>query len=47
MAAKLGSRYDLGLTYQEMGKRMGDAACRQRADAILSEMRAALDKDKG
>ena len=43
VAQKLGARYDLGLTYHEMGKRMGDTAHLQRADAILGPLRAALE----
>ena len=37
------SRYDLGTTYLEMGRRLGDRTHLERAEAILAEIGAAWD----
>jgi hypothetical protein len=39
----MGQRYDLGLTYLELGRRLGERAHLERAEAILSEIGAERD----
>lgn len=42
-AATLGARYELGMTYLEMGKRLGARADLLRAEAILTDIGARWD----
>jgi len=42
-AEKQGQRYDLGLTHLEMGRRLGERAHLERAEAILGDVGAQLD----
>ena len=43
VAEKLGARYELGVTYLEMGRRMRDRACLERAEATFIGVGAALE----
>jgi tetratricopeptide (TPR) repeat protein len=43
LAEELGQRYDEGLTHLEMGRRLGERAHLERAEAILSELGAQWD----
>ena len=43
LAEESGARYDLGLTYLEIGRHMGERSHLERAAAILAELGASLD----
>ena len=43
LAEEMGQRYDLAITYLEMGQRLGDRVHLERAEAILGEIGAEWD----
>jgi class 3 adenylate cyclase/tetratricopeptide (TPR) repeat protein len=46
VAEELGARYDLGMTYLEMGRRLGEQTHLERAEAIFTAIGATLDLAK-